>query len=64
MEVRIGDTPGFTWWKGHSWHDLVGLEFLDGEIRVGDAAKEALKKMKEVAGRLRARLGNRKGDPI
>jgi len=30
--------------EGHSWHDLVGFEFLDGEIRVGDTDEETLKR--------------------
>ena len=64
MTVPIGGTPGYVWWMGHSSRDLIAFEFLDGEIRVGSADEETFKRMREIAGRLRAHLGNRKGDPI
>jgi len=58
----IPDGP-YTWWLGHSTRKLVPFEFLDGEIRIV-ADEETLKKIREIAGRLRAYVGNRKGDPI
>jgi len=59
----IPDGP-YTLWLGHSSRELIPFEFLrEGEIRIlADA--ETLKKVMEVAGRLRAHVGNRKRDPI
>ena len=65
MEVPLKPIPdgGFTWWLGHSTRKFVPFEFLDGEIRTM-ADEETLKKMREIAGRLRAHVGSRKGEPI
>ena len=75
--IRMGRTPsgmnipigpklgsGFVWWTGHSSRDFVGFDFLDGEIRTTDPDEETLKKMREIAERLRARVVGRKGEPI
>jgi len=66
MEVSIGPRPGsgFVWWIGHSSRKFVAFDFLDGEIRTTDPDEETLKKMREIADRLRARLVGRKGEPI
>src|SRR5262245_37653256 len=64
MELLIGGTPGYVWWMGHSSRDPVAFEFLDGDIRTTDPDEETLKKIREIAGRLRAHVGNRKGEPI
>src|SRR5262245_38857265 len=64
MPFRLELTPGSALWKGHSYLEFVNFEFFYGEIRVSDPDEETLKKMREIAGRLGARLGNRKGDPI
>jgi len=59
----IPDGP-YAWWLGHSTREFVPFEFLDdGEIRI-TADEETLKKIREIAGRLRAHVGSRKRDPI